>query len=143
MFFRFPSILTFDFILILGSLWLFGNPNGLLFVGGNFQELFLGLLIKLKNFYFLCSFNSNFCFWPKFGSFWAFWGSNGLSLGVRVRFKNCFGSTRIVKKTFIFYCSFNYNFRFCLNFGVSFFYILEPYWAIFGVGLVSKNCYGV
>ena len=50
----FPSILTFDFVFIVESFWLFGGPNGLFFGQGNFQKLFPGLLIKLTNFYFLC-----------------------------------------------------------------------------------------
>ena len=46
LFFIVPSILTFDFDLILGSFLAFGGPNGLLFkVRGRVQKLFWGLLM--------------------------------------------------------------------------------------------------
>ena len=85
-----------------------------------FSKLFLGLLLKLKNFIFCVSFNFNFCFWPKSGSFCGFWGLNGIFSGVRVRFKYCFGVYSCCWTTFIFYVSFNSSFGFWLNFGVVF-----------------------
>ena len=48
----FPSILKFDFDLTLGSFWFFGVLMSYFAGRSNFQKLFWGLIIKLKNFYF-------------------------------------------------------------------------------------------
>ena len=85
-----PAILTFNSVLIFGSFWLFSTQMAF-FWPWLFSTLFWGLLIKLKKIIFCASFNFNFGFWPKSGSFCGFWGPNGPFLGVRVRFKYCFG----------------------------------------------------
>ena len=55
------SILTFSFNLNLGLFLAFWGPNGLFFGGlCKVKNVFLGLLIHLNNFYFLCAFNSYF-----------------------------------------------------------------------------------
>ena len=47
-----PSILTFDFDLLLGSFFTFGGPNGLFSGRDRFQKLFWGLL-KPNHFWFI------------------------------------------------------------------------------------------
>ena len=99
----------------------------------NFQKLLLGVLIKLKTFIFCASFNFNFCFWVKSLSFWAFWGPNGLVLGVRVRFKTVLGSTHVVEQLLFSLLSPIVNFDFHLILG-SLFYFLGPLRANLGSG---------
>lgn len=75
----FSSILTFDMVL---DLWLFllFSPNGLFFHRGNFQNLFCGLIIKLKNSYCLCFLQIYFFVFNLIGLcfFFHFWDLNGL-----------------------------------------------------------------
>ena len=117
----FPSILTFDFVLILGLFWIFGTQMVYFFWLWWFSKLFWGSLIKLQFFLFsLLPSIVTFVFDLNLGYFGLFWGPNGLFLAVRVRFKNCFGVCSYCWTTFIFYVSFNSDFLFWLKFGVLF-----------------------
>ena len=61
---------------------------------------------------------------------------------VGVGLKNCIGGYSCSWKTFIFYVFFNSNFWFWLDFGVIIDF-LGSKWAIFGVRVGCKNCFGV
>ena len=88
----FPSILTFDFDLILGSFLIFWRPNGL-FLGlekGSKNVLGSAHVVEQLSFS-MCPSIRTFDFDLILGSFFTFWGPNGLFLGLGVGFKNCFG----------------------------------------------------
>ena len=92
LFSMFPSILTFNFDLILGSFFTFWGPNGL-FLGLEWgsttvlgsthvvEQLSSSLFFSILAFYFDLI----------LGSFLNLWGPNGLFLGVGEGFKYCFG----------------------------------------------------
>ena len=92
----FPSILTFDFDLILGLFWLFWALLGYFWVQCGAQKLSLGPFVQLSNFHFL--------WFPEFwrlnltlfyGHF-VFWGTNGLFLSLIWVSKTVLGSTHVV-----------------------------------------------
>ena len=78
----FPSILTFDFDLILGSFFLFWGPNGLFLGLGSDSKTVLGSthVVELLSFYMFLSILT-FDYDLILGSFLTFWGPNGLFLG--------------------------------------------------------------
>ena len=59
---------------------------------GRVQKLFWGLIMQLNNFYIFSKIPLilTFDFYLIFGSFFTFWGPNGLFLA-SVRLKDCFG----------------------------------------------------
>ena len=77
----FPSILKFDFALILGSFLTFWGPNGLFLGLGKGQKTVLGSthLVKQLSFSMLPSILT-FDFDLILGSFFTFWGPIGLIL---------------------------------------------------------------
>ena len=91
LFSMFPLIMTFDFVLISELFWLFGAIMCYFFCWGNFQKLFLGLLIKLKKLIFCASFNYNPCF---------FWPNSGVVLGLLGPKWAIFGTQGTVQKLF-------------------------------------------
>ena len=79
----FPSILTFDFDLILGSFLTFWGPNGLFLGLGLGSTSYLGSThvveqLSFSLFLSILTFDSDLIL----GSFLAFWGPNGLFLGL-------------------------------------------------------------
>ena len=80
----FLSILTFDFDLILGSLFTFWGPDRLFFGSGKGSKTVLEsthvVLEQLR--FFIVPSILTFDFELILGSFWTFWGPNGLFLGL-------------------------------------------------------------
>ena len=77
-----PSILTFDFDLILGSFLTFGGPNGLFMGLGSGSKTVLGATYEVEQ--LSCSMFPSiltFDFDLFSGPFFTFWGPNGLLLG--------------------------------------------------------------
>ena len=88
----FPSTLTFDFGLILGSFFTFWGPNGLFLGLWKGSKTVLGsthVVEQLSFFMFpsILKFDFDFILW----SFLTFSGPNGLLFGVGVGFETCFG----------------------------------------------------
>ena len=79
----FPSILRFDFDLILGSFFTFGGPNGLFLGLGNGSKIVLGSTHIVEQLsYSMFPSILTFDFDSILGSFLTFWGPNGLILGL-------------------------------------------------------------
>ena len=111
----FPSILTFDFDLILWSFLTFWGPNGLLFgVAVGFIKCFGVYLCSWTTFMFYVSFKSDLLFWLNFGVNFYF---SGPYWAISVWFQNCFGVSSCSWTTFIFYVSFYSDIWFWLNLG--------------------------
>ena len=91
----FPSILTFDFYLNLGSFFLFVALMGYFWGWGRAQKLFWGSWTICI---FYGSFNSDIWFWLNFGVIFYFWDPNGLILGLGRLQKNILGSTHVVEQ---------------------------------------------
>ena len=96
-------LLTFDFDLILGSIFAFWGLNGL------FLELEWGLrtvlgstLVLEQLSFYLCLSILTFYFDLIWGSFLTFWGPNGLFSGVGVGLKNYFGDSSYRPISFVF-----------------------------------------
>ena len=79
----FPSILTFDFDLILGSFFTFWGPNGLFLGLGKCSKTVLGSapVVEVISFSLFLSILT-FDFDLILGSFLTFWGPNGLFSGL-------------------------------------------------------------
>ena len=79
----FPSILTFDFDLNLGSFWTFLGPTGLFLGLGKGSNTVLGSTHVVEQLSFsMFSSILIFDFYLILGSFFSFRGPNGLSLGL-------------------------------------------------------------
>ena len=75
LFSRFPSFYWFR-----GRFGFLRTQMGFFFTVLIFNNFFGSIHKAEKTFIFCASFNFNFCFWPKSGSFWAFWRPNGVFL---------------------------------------------------------------
>ena len=74
-----PWILTYEFVLILGSSLSFWGPNGLVWgVGVGFDKCFGVYSCSWTTFIFYVSFNSGIWFWLNVGVIFYFLGHNGL-----------------------------------------------------------------
>ena len=76
------------------------------------------------------------------GSFFTFWGANGLFLGLRKKSKTVLGSTHVMEQLLFPIVLLILTFDFDLILGY-FFYFLGPLWAIFGARVGFKKCFGV
>ena len=94
----FPSILTFDFGLILGSFFTFWGPNGLFLGLGYDLKTVLGSthVVEQLSSSMLPSILT-FDFDLILVSFFTFWGPNGLFFGLGKGSNTVLGSTHIVK----------------------------------------------
>ena len=103
-----PSILTFDFNLILGLFFTFCGPNGLFLVQCGDQKLFGFHSYSWTTLISYDSLNSDILIWLNVG------------LGVVVGSDNCFVVYSCSRTTFIFYVYFNSDIWFLHNFWVLF-----------------------
>ena len=92
----FPSTLTFDLDLILGSFFTFWNSNGLFLGLGKGSKTVLGSthVVEQHSFY-MFPLNLSF-FLLNVGAIFTFWGPNGLFLGLGYSSKTVLGSTHAV-----------------------------------------------
>ena len=77
----FPSILTFDFDLILGLFWIFWGPNGL-FLGLGLKTVFASTRVVEQLSFSMFPSILTFDFDLILGSFFTFWDLNLLFLGL-------------------------------------------------------------
>ena len=75
---KFFCLLTFRFFAFSGHFEAFGDLSGYFWGWGGAPEVFLDLLIRTDNFYFVRFFFLTFSFFAFLGSFWAFLGPIGL-----------------------------------------------------------------